>query len=156
MKSPAAGACGKCCLYRQHFLCKENMKIVRNFRTFNIYTVIHLQFELMGPETLCFQYQWVPTANLRVQTTIFNDKSAILLHPRTRWNKNLCTKDAGCTGNKITVNIIETGHEISINVCGTSKASDQPAHMHSLIRAFTSCLNSLWLLTYRLNIIWSF
>ena len=30
-------------------------------------------------------------------------------------------------------------HEISNNkVCATSKASDQPAHMHSLIRAFAS------------------
>ena len=58
---------------------------------------------LMGPGTRCFQYQWVPTANLWVQNTIFNDKSAILLHPGTRWNKNLCAKDAGCAGNKITV-----------------------------------------------------
>ena len=46
-------------------------------------------FGLMGPGTHCFQYQWVPTANLWVQNTIFNDKSAILLHPGTRWNKNL-------------------------------------------------------------------
>ena len=35
-------------------------------------------------------------------------------------------------------------HEISNNVvCVTSKASDQPAHMRSLIRAFASCLNIL-------------
>ena len=33
-------------------------------------------------------------------------------------------------------------HEISNNVvCATSKASDQPAHMRSLIRAFASRLN---------------
>ena len=33
-------------------------------------------------------------------------------------------------------------HEISNNVvCVTSKASDQPAHMRSLIRAFASHLN---------------
>ena len=43
-------------------------------------------FGLMGPGTRCFQYQWVPTANLWVQNTIFNDKSAILLHPRTPWD----------------------------------------------------------------------
>ena len=55
-------------------------------------------FGLMGPGTRCFQYQWVPTAKLWVQYTIFNDKSAILLHPGTRWNKNLCAKDAGCAG----------------------------------------------------------
>ena len=40
--------------------------------------------------------------------------------------------------------IIEPGHEISNNVvCATSKASDQPAHMRSLIRAFASGLNIL-------------
>ena len=38
--------------------------------------------------------------------------------------------------------MVMAGHEISNNVvCGTSKASDQPAHMHSLIRAFASRLN---------------
>ena len=53
--------------------------------------------------------------------------------------------------------IIEPRHEISNNVVyATSKASDQPAHMRSLIRAFASRLNILWLLSYCLNIIWSF
>ena len=38
----------------------------------------------------------------------------------------------------------EPVHEISNNkVCATSKASDQPAHMRSLIRAFASCLRIL-------------
>ena len=32
----------------------------------------------------------------------------------------------------------------------------QPAHTHSLIRAFASCLNILWVLSYWPNIIWSF
>ena len=37
---------------------------------------------------------------------------------------------------------IEPWHEISNNVvCATSKASDQPAHTRSLIRAFACCLN---------------
>ena len=40
--------------------------------------------------------------------------------------------------------IFEPRHEISNNVvCATNKGSDQPAHMHSLIRAFASCLNIL-------------
>ena len=40
--------------------------------------------------------------------------------------------------------IFEPQHEISNNVvCGTSKDSDQPAHMRSLIRAFASRLNIL-------------
>ena len=35
----------------------------------------------------------------------------------------------------------EPQHENSNNaVCATSKGSDQPAHMRSLIRAFASCL----------------
>ena len=41
-------------------------------------------------------------------------------------------------------------------VCATSKASDQPAHMRRLIRAFASHFHILGVLSYRLNIIWSF
>ena len=53
--------------------------------------------------------------------------------------------------------IIEPVHEISNNVvCATTKASDQPAHTRSLIRAFASRLSILRLLSYRLNTIWSF
>ena len=38
----------------------------------------------------------------------------------------------------------EPGHEISNNVvCATRKASDQPVHMRSLIRAFASRLHIL-------------
>ena len=38
--------------------------------------------------------------------------------------------------------IIEPVHEISNNVvCATSKASDQPAHMRTLIRAFAGRLS---------------
>ena len=38
--------------------------------------------------------------------------------------------------------LIEPVHEITNNVvCATSKASDQPAHMRSLIRAFASRLS---------------
>ena len=45
--------------------------------------------------------------------------------------------------------ILEPRHEISNNVvCATSKVSDQPAHMHSLIRAFACHLNILSLLSY--------
>ena len=40
--------------------------------------------------------------------------------------------------------LLEPVHEISINVvCATSKASDQPAHTRSLIRAFSSRLSIL-------------
>ena len=43
----------------------------------------------------------------------------------------------------------EPVHEISNNVvCATSKASDQPAHTRSLIRAFASRLNIIGVLSY--------
>ena len=46
--------------------------------------------------------------------------------------------------NTIEQNISEPAHEISNNVvCATSKASDQPAHMRSLIRGFASRLSIL-------------
>ena len=45
--------------------------------------------------------------------------------------------------------IYETVHEISNNVvCAISKASDQHAHMRSLIRAFASRLSIILLLSY--------
>ena len=51
----------------------------------------------------------------------------------------------------------EPVHEIPNNMlCATSKASDQPAHMRSLIGAFASRLSSLWLLSYWPTTIWSF
>ena len=52
---------------------------------------------------------------------------------------------------------IEPQHEISNNVvCVTSKTTDQAAYTGSLIRAFASPLNSLWLLSYWPNSTWSF
>ena len=51
-----------------------------------------------------------------------------------------------CTGTTAarSTNIIEPGHGISNNVvCATTKASDQPAHTCSLIRAIASRLNIL-------------
>ena len=51
----------------------------------------------------------------------------------------------------------EPRQDISNNVvCATSKASDQPAHSRSLIKAFAGRLNVLWQFNYWLNTIWSF
>ena len=48
-------------------------------------------------------------------------------------------------------------HEISNNViCATSKGLDQPVHTRRLIRAFASRLIILGVLSYWLNLIWSF
>ena len=45
--------------------------------------------------------------------------------------------------------IDEPRHEISNNVvCATNKGSDQPAHTHSLTRAFASRLHILGVLSY--------
>ena len=53
----------------------------------------------------------------------------------------------GCTGS--CESTFAPQHEISNNVvCATSKASNQPAHTRSLIRAFSSCLYILWPLSY--------
>ena len=70
----------------------------------------------------------------------------------TRWYWWFDTTMAGI------VNLInEPRHEISNNVvCATSKGSDQPTHTRSLIRAFSSRLNILWILSYWRSIIWSF
>ena len=64
--------------------------------------MIYLQFWAYGSRDSLFPISMSPTANLWVQKTIFNDKSAILLHPGTRWNKNFASQrqnygqDAGC------------------------------------------------------------
>ena len=49
-----------------------------------------------------------------------------------------------CQPVEVNVTYCESRHEISNNVvCATSKATDQPAHTRSLIRAFASPLNIL-------------
>ena len=69
------------------------------------------------------------------------------------WILKFCEK---WTEDQLTL-IFEPVREISNNVvCETSKASDQPAHTRSLIRAYASRLSILWLLSYWLNTIWSF
>ena len=56
----------------------------------------------------------------------------------------------------VTKFVTEPVHEISNNVAyATSKASDQPAHTRSLIRAFASRLSIQRLLSYLLNTIQS-
>ena len=62
-----------------------------------------------------------------------------------------CSKKFDASGFKdrdhivlVYINNNEPQHEISNNVvCATSKGSDQPSHMRSLIRAFVSRLNIL-------------
>ena len=56
--------------------------------------------------------------------------------PKVSLGERLCSKN--------TMKLCEPRHEISNNVvCVTSKDSDQPAHMLSLIIAFASRLNIL-------------
>ena len=64
-------------------------KFMKNFAACrdNCKSVIHLQFWAYGSWEPMFPISMSRTAILWVQNTIFNDKSAILLHPGTRWNK---------------------------------------------------------------------
>ena len=55
-------------------------------------SVIHLQFWAYGSWDSLFPISMSPTANLWVQNTIFHDKSAIPLHPGTRWNENFASQ----------------------------------------------------------------
>ena len=54
--------------------------------------VIHLQFWAYGSWDSLFPISMSSIANLWVQKTVFNDKSAILLHPGIRWNKNFASQ----------------------------------------------------------------
>ena len=56
-------------------------------------SVIHLQFWAYGSWDLLFPISMSSTANLCVQNTIFNDKSAILMHPGTAEIKTLYPRD---------------------------------------------------------------
>ena len=85
------------------------------------------------------QYMIVSSTQLNSQNLFILSKLAYTMRFRYLSQPNSC----------INVTIIEPRHGISHNlVCATSKASDQPAHMRSLIRAFASRLNILWLLIY--------
>ena len=57
-----------------------------------LYTVIYLQFWLMGARTRFFPYQRVQLQTYESRILFFNDKSAILLHPRTCRNKNFASQ----------------------------------------------------------------
>ena len=56
------------------------------------HAVIHLQFWAYGSWDSLFPISMSPTENLLVQNTIFNDKSAIPLHPGTHWNINFASQ----------------------------------------------------------------
>ena len=58
--------------------------------------------------------------------------------------KHIDTPDLCALVKTVSSTKFEPRHEFSNNVvCATSKGSDQPAHMGSLIRAFASRLNIL-------------
>ena len=72
---------------------------------------------------------------------LFVKEASKAFQERTKHTKVVVT---GTLRIDIPFNIYKPRHEISNNVvCATSKASDQPAHMRSLIRAFASRLNIL-------------
>ena len=75
----------------------------------------------------------------------------VLVAQATKTNVSLCkqTNPRPVHFENILGNEYEPVHEISNNVaCATSKASDQPAQTHSLVRAFAGRLSILWLFSY--------
>ena len=63
--------------------------------------------------------------------------------------QKICADEEKISKKHFNFYIIERWHEISNNmVYLTSKASDQPAHMPSLVRPFACRMNILWLLSY--------
>ena len=104
------------------------------------------------------------THNVAVRLRENSDQPGLLLTRHSRQLSPACLSIHRITLSYINIHdklhplwIIEPRHEISNNVvCATSKASDQPVHMRSLIRALASRLNILWVLSYWLNKIWSF
>ena len=94
--------------YERNATC--NLKFCKKWQINQIHTMIHFQFWTYGSWDALFSHINASKCKLMCPEHYFNDKSAILLHPGTRWNKNvasqrqnLCAKDAGCAGNKITV-----------------------------------------------------
>ena len=78
--------------------------------------------------------EWPFTYNYFVKLSLYNTIHFSTVH--SYGSQTWCNKEIA----------IEPVHEISNNVvCVTSKPSDQPAHMCSLIRAFASRLNILLL-----------
>ena len=98
------------------------------------------------------------SCSMLIQVT-YHSKSqikALASYSSQRWSPRPLT-ECRPTVDPSGITAYEPWYEISNNVvCATSKGSDQPAHTRRLIRAFASRLNSLWLLHYWPNIIWSF
>ena len=84
---------------------------------------------------------WQPSQT--VWTLIRTDRTSVLI-----WIQTIC-HSATVPERIFWKKSFEPRHEISNNVvCATSKASDQPVHMRSLIKAFAIRLNIVWLLSY--------
>ena len=68
----------------------------------------------------------------------------ILSKVYNEFRQNILVRGVFLFAKIVSLKTLEPRHEISNNVvCATSKGSDQPAHMRSLIRAFASRLNIL-------------
>ena len=101
----------------EHMDGRSLLKLTRNSRYINRYAIRHTWYIFYS--RLSMKLKCVIFVNIKIPKNW-----AISLH-------------------RIVDNAInESRHEISNNVvCATSKASDQPGHMRSLIRAFASGLN---------------
>ena len=106
--------------------------------------------EIQNLQMLKFKIKWLTTLNkLKIYV-----KGHIKIFLIQHIDLKMFTHVYRTNGNELWY---EPRHEIFNNVvCATSKGSDQPAHTRSLIRAFASHLNTLWILRYWRYTIWSF
>ena len=106
-----------------------------------------------NPNSHLAGYQTTQTLNLPIYKCYI--LAGIYYHSQRGWTGG--QKINNNNENSAPEKLNEPWHEISNNVvCATSKCSDQPAHMRSLIRAFARRLNILRGLSYWMNTFWSF
>ena len=96
--------------------------------------VLHIRPRFINAVFEMFDFHLFPENPVFRLLSLFKDAEGSIV---------ICIKQVATTTVSCNL-IIEPRHEISNNVvCARSKASDQPAHTHTLIRAIASRLNIL-------------
>ena len=136
-----------------HMRALANVNTEKNVISSLLYTFLSSTPGLNGNEALCSVYEWEWSPQ-----PVIGQWSATLWHIKFRWNVQLSRVETCQVSIVNTYKVYNNMFYKIVNnvVCATIKASDQPAHMRSLIRAFVCLLNILLVLSYWLNFILSF